>query len=53
MVWHATDAERDDDVGITVSFSSPPPPVDCTSFPLSAYALAEIRHGGGNVQVKP
>jgi hypothetical protein len=53
MVWHATDAERKDDVGITVSFSTPAPSVDCTSFPLSAYALAEIRHGAGNVQVKP
>jgi hypothetical protein len=53
MVWHATDAERGDDVGIPVSFSSPTPPVDCKSFPLSAYSLAEIRHGGGNVQVKP
>jgi hypothetical protein len=53
MVWHATDAERKDDVGITVSLSTPAPPVDCTSFPLAAYVLAEIRHGGGNVQVKP
>jgi hypothetical protein len=52
MVWHATDAERDDDVGITVSMSSPTPPVDCATFPLSGYSLAEIRHGGGNVQVK-
>jgi hypothetical protein len=52
--WVATDGERGDDAGVLVTFSIPsPPPPDCTTFPLSSYALVEIDHGGGNVQVKP
>src|SRR5262245_56001934 len=51
--WVATDAEREDDAGLPMSFSIPSPVTDCTSFPLSSYALVEIAHVGGNVQVKP
>jgi hypothetical protein len=47
--WIATDFERDDDVGIP---STPRTAIDCHSFPLSAYSLAEVPHGGGNIQVK-
>ena len=50
LTWIATDAERSDDVGVP---SNPSKVVGCQSFPLSAYAFADIKHGGGNVQVQP
>jgi hypothetical protein len=48
--WHATDAERSDDVGIPARQSTT---VNCSSFPVGAYALEELPHGAGNIQVKP
>jgi hypothetical protein len=50
LSWLATDAERTDDAGIP---SNPNRTIGCQSFPLEAYSLAAIRHGGGNVQVQP
>jgi hypothetical protein len=50
LTWIATDAERTDDVGVPSNRSTV---VDCRSFPLGAYTLASIPHGGGNVQVRP
>lgn len=50
LTWLATDAERTDDVGIP---SNPSKVIGCQSFPLDAYTFADIRHGGGNVQVQP
>ena len=48
--WIATDAERNDDVGVTTTRSTS---VDCKSFPLGSYAFEELAHGLGNIQVKP
>jgi hypothetical protein len=50
LTWLATDAERTDDVGIP---SHPGKVIGCQSFPLDAYTFADIKHGGGNVQVQP
>ena len=50
LTWLATDAERTDDIGIPSNQSKV---IGCQSFPLEAYTLTEIRHGGGNVQVQP
>lgn len=50
LTWLATDAERPDDPGIP---SNPGKTIGCQSFPLEAYSFADIRHGGGNVQVQP
>lgn len=50
LSWLATDAERTDDPGIPSNSNRT---VGCQSFPLAAYSLNEIRHGGGNVQVQP
>ncbi len=50
LTWIATDAERTDDVGIP---SNPSTVVDCRTLPLSAYTLASVAHGGGNIQVRP
>ena len=50
LSWLATDAERTDDPGIP---SNPSKVIGCQSFPLEAYTFADIRHGGGNVQVQP
>jgi len=48
--WIATDAERDDDVGIPARRSEI---IGCKTFPLSSYSLVEVQHGQGNIQVKP
>jgi len=50
LSWHATDYERDDDVGIPSHSDST---VTCQSFPVGAYAMQELEHGGGNIQVRP
>ena len=50
LSWLATDAERTDDAGIP---SNPSKVIGCQTFPLDAYTFADIRHGGGNVQVQP
>ena len=48
--WLATDAERKDDVGVMM-------PVDETigvnSFPVSAYAFADVASGAGDIRVQP
>lgn len=48
--WLATDAERNDDLGIPARRSTV---VGCHSFSISSYSFIDILHGGGNVQVKP
>lgn len=50
LTWLAKDAERPDDVGIPSNQSKV---VGCQSFPLSSYALVDVTHGFGNIQVKP
>jgi hypothetical protein len=51
LTWIATDAERDDDVGVPSSAANGP--VDCKSFPFGSYAFEEVALGGGNIQVRP
>lgn len=48
--WTATDFERPDDVGIP---ARPSEVIGCQSFPLSSYALTNVNHGQGNIQVRP
>ncbi|HUS11483.1 MAG TPA: hypothetical protein VMZ30_13535 [Pyrinomonadaceae bacterium] len=48
--WIATDFERPDDVGIPARRSEV---IGCQSFSLSAYAFLDVRHGQGNIQVRP
>ena len=48
--WLATDFERPDDVGIPARQSDV---IGCTTFSLSAYAFMDVKHGQGNIQVKP
>lgn len=50
LTWTATDAEREDDVGVPSTRSEV---VDCHSFPLSSYAMVEVQHGDGNIQILP
>ena len=50
LVWLATDAERNDDVGVLSNKSKA---IGCQSFPLSSYALIDVQHGFGNIQVRP
>jgi hypothetical protein len=51
--WTATDAERTDDVGILVGLPlTQTQAITCDSFPLSSYALVELDHHDGNIQVK-
>ena len=65
--WTPKDAERDDDIGASLSWlatdaersddagipSNQSKIVGCQSFPLSSYSFVDIAHGGGNVQVQP
>lgn len=48
--WTATDFERPDDVGVPARMSEV---IGCQSFSLSAYALIDVPHGQGNIQVRP
>lgn len=48
--WIATDYEREDDLGIPSRRSET---IGCDSFSLSSYSLVEVKHGQGNIQVKP
>ena len=50
LTWIATDAERPDQPGVP---SNPSNVIGCQTFPLSSYSFADIKHGGGNVQVQP
>jgi hypothetical protein len=50
LTWLATDFEREDDLGIS---SNPSKTIGCHSFPLSSYALLNVAHGFGNIQVRP
>lgn len=50
LIWLATDAERSDDVGVPSNRSKI---IGCQSFPLSSYALVDVSHGFGNIQVRP
>jgi hypothetical protein len=48
--WLASDFEREDDVAIPARRDET---IGCKSFPLSSYAFIDVRHGQGNIQVKP
>lgn len=48
--WIATDFERPEDVGIPARRSEV---IGCQSFSLSAYSFLDVRHGQGNIQVRP
>jgi hypothetical protein len=48
--WVATDFERPDDVGIPARKSEV---IGCQTFSLSSYAFMDVRHGQGNIQVRP
>jgi hypothetical protein len=50
LTWIATDAERDDDKGIS---SQPREQGQCDGFPLALYELEELPRDGGDIQVKP
>ena len=64
--WTPVDAERDDDIGATLTWlatdferlddvgipSNRSPIVRCGSFPLSSYAFIDVGHGNGNIQVR-
>lgn len=50
LTWFASDAEREDDAGIS---SVRPDPGDCRNFSLSSYSVNDLLHGNGNIQVKP
>jgi hypothetical protein len=50
MAKGSTDFERPDDVGVPSNKSKV---VCCQSFNLEAYSLADVAHGGGNIQVQP
>lgn len=48
--WTATDFERPDDAGIPARRDET---VRCETFPASSYSFVDVRHGGGNIQVRP
>ena len=50
LTWIARDAERPDDEGVPFRRNET---VGCQSFPLSSYAFVDVRHGDGNIQVRP
>lgn len=49
LTWHATDAERRDDVGYKMPLT---PLVQCKSFPGASYDFPEIKYAGGDMQVQ-
>jgi hypothetical protein len=50
--WLATDFEVPGDAGIPMGANAPKG-TDCKSFGLGSYALSEVAHGAGNIQVRP
>jgi hypothetical protein len=48
--WIATDFEREDDVGVPARRSEV---IGCQTFSLSSYSFVDVRHGQGNIQVRP
>lgn len=52
MSWWATDAERDDDVGIPSPNLVPGMLKACKAHPLSSYEFASILKGEGAIQIK-
>ena len=50
LEWLATDAERPDDAGVPSRKSEV---IGCRSFPLSSYSFVDVKHGDGNIQVRP
>ncbi|HUR82806.1 MAG TPA: hypothetical protein VM733_18750 [Thermoanaerobaculia bacterium] len=50
--WTATDFEDPSDPGIPAGANAPKG-TTCKSFGLGAYALNELGHGSGNIQVRP
>ena len=54
LSWLADDAERiPGDPDNPVASSVAPDPGDCKGFSLGAYAVEDLIHGNGNIQVKP
>jgi len=50
LTWLATDFEREDDVGVPSNASTE---ITCETFSFAAYALQDVTHGSGNIQVRP
>ena len=50
LTWLATDFEREDDAGVPSNASTE---ITCQSFSFAAYALQDVTHGNGNIQVRP
>ena len=50
LTWIATDFERSDDTGVPSNQSKI---VGCQSFSVASFDFVDVKHGGGNVQVKP
>jgi hypothetical protein len=54
LTWFVTDAEREDDVAIpSQPLVAGAGSVDCKSFSFASYALEDVAHGAGNIQVRP
>lgn len=49
--WKVSDFERPEDP--EVPFKKGEAAVGCQSFPLSSYSFVDVRHGDGNIQVRP
>lgn len=48
--WLASDFEREDDTPVP---GRPNQTIGCQSFSFSSYSLEQVKHGSGNIQVKP
>jgi len=53
LSWIASDFERNDDVGVPAGNGNTREAGDCRAVSLGAYALDELVHGDGNIQVRP
>lgn len=48
--WIAKDFEREDDLGIPARKSEV---IGCQTFSISSYSFTDVRHGQGNIQIRP